>query len=464
MEDTSPKPSCPECTKLRSEIDELRAELKRLKQQLNLNSSNSSKPPSSDPPWQRRPPSSPSGRKPGGQPGHPGHFRTPLQPTSVLVYVPASCESCGHALSQEPAPADPSVLRHQVLELPQQPIEIVEHQSHARTCPCCGHVTRKPIPAEFKSSIVGPRLSAMLAYWVAKGHVSRRFVLEMLGSVYKVPLSLGTLAACEMEMAAALEKPYQAIQQTVREAAAVHVDETGWRCFQQRSWVWVASAAKAVFYGIYPTRGSCELHALLGNLQSARTVHSDRYGAYNAIALENRQLCWAHLIRDFVRLVDLKEGAQVLGQAGLDAAKAAFELWYRFKDGLIERIELSLEMHSIRDKLKRMLECEQYASASKTARSFAKRILTHFQALWRFVDKEGVEPTNNEAERMLRTMVQWRKNSYGCHSPEGCRFAERMLSVIQTLRKQSGNILDYLTAALTAHRASNLPVPIIATT
>lgn len=462
MGDAAANTLCSECVKLRAELDELKLELKRLKQQINRNSSNSSKPPSSDPPWQRRPPSSPTGRKPGGQLGHPGHFRTALQPTSIRPYIPTQCEGCGHALSEVAAPADPPPIRHQVLELPAQPLEIVEHQSHARTCPHCGHQTRKPIPAEIKSSIVGPRLSAALVFWVAKGHMSRRFVIEMLSAVYKVPLSLGTLAACEMEMAAALEEPYEAIKQAVREALAVNIDETSWRRFQERPWVWVVAAAKAVLYGIQDTRGSCELKTLLDNLQAERTVGSDRYSAYSAIPLENRQLCWAHLIRDFVRLAELDDGAQVLGQAGLDAAKAAFELWYKFKDGHLGRAELKAQMQSIRDKLKDVLTQQQYASPSQPARSFAKRILTHYQALWVFVEKEGVEPTNNEAERMLRTMVQWRKNSYGCHSVGGCQFAERVMSVIQTLRKQSKNILDYLTAALQAHRASQSPPVIMA--
>jgi len=173
-------------------------------------------------------------------------------------------------------------------------------------------------------------------------------------------------------------------------------------------------------------------------------------------------MCWAHLIRDFVRMVELKDGAEVLGQAGLDAAKAAFKIGYGFKDGLIERSELKAQMQSIRDTLKAVLAEQQYDSPSKAARSFAKRILTHYPALWLFVERDGVEPTNNEAERMLRTMVQWRKNAYGCHSAGGCVFAERIMSVIQTLRKQSKSILDYLTTALQAHRA-NLSAPAILT-
>lgn len=463
MEEKKADSACPECTKLRSELDALKAELQELKERLKLDSRNSSKPPSSDPPWRRRPPSSPTGRKPGGQPGHPGHFRAALQPTAVLPYIPKQCECCGLPLCEQAAPSDPEIIRHQVLELPQQPIEIVEHQSHARTCLSCGHLTRSPIPADVKSRIVGPRLSAALSFWVAKGHMSRRFVLEMLNAIYKVPLSLGTLAACETEMAAALEKPYDAIKQAVRSASVVNIDETSWRCFQARPWVWVLATAKAVQYGIQATRGSCELKTLLDNLQAQRTVGSDRFGVYNSIPLECRQLCWAHLIRDFVRLVDLKDGAEVLGQAGLDAAKAAFEFWYNFKDGRIERSELQALMQPIRDRLRTVLEQQQYDSPAHKARSLSKRILTHYQALWVFVERDGVEPTNNEAERMLRTMVQWRKNSYGCHSTNGCVFAERVMSVIQTLRKQSKSIVDYLTASVQAHRKALAAPDIIMT-
>ena len=458
MADTDTPSACPDCPKLRAELDALKLELQQLKQQLKLNSRNSSKPPSSDPPWQRPPPSSPTGRKPGGQPGHKGHFRTALEPTTIRPYIPTQCACCGLALSAMPAPVDPAPIRHQVLELPEHPVEIIDHQSHARTCQLCGHVTRAPIPDEFKSSIVGPRLSAALSFWVAKGHVSRRFVLEMLDAVYQVPLSLGTLVACETEMAAALQKPHEAIRQAVRAASAVNIDETSWRCFQARPWVWVVAASKAVLYGIQATRGGSELKALLDNLKAKRTVGSDRFPAYNAIPMQNRQMCWAHLIRDFVRLVEVKNGAEVLGQAGLDAAKAAFEVWYLFKDDRINRAELTARMRPIRDTLKTVFEQQQRDAPLAQTRRFAKRILPHYPALWTFVEKDGVEPTNNEAERMLRTMVQWRKNSYGCHSAGGCVFAERVMSVIQTLRKQSQSILSYLTAALQAHRASK-PAP-----
>lgn len=440
---------------------QLDARIKELEARLKRNSSNSSKPPSSDPPWQRPPPSPPSGRKPGGQPGHPGHFRAPLQPTAIVAHIPKQCECCGCALCELPAPCDPAPSRHQVMELPQAPIDIIEHQSHARTCPGCGHLTRAPIPAEIKRSVVGPRLAAALSFWVAKGHMSRRFVIEMLRAVYQVPLSLGALVACETEMAAALEKPYEAIQRAVRDALAINMDETSWRRFLERPWVWVVSSAQAVLYGIRDSRASREVKALLGDLSAKRTVGSDRFGAYNGIPLECRQLCWAHLIRDFVRMVELKNGAEVVGQTGLDAAKETFVQWYRFKDGLIGRAELKVYIQTIRDKLEAVLQEQKLNSLSAQARNFAGRIARQYPALWTFVEKEGVEPTNNDAERMLRTMVQWRKNSFGCHSAGGCRFAERIMSVIQTLRKQAKSIVDYLSAAIQAHRSSLNPQAIL---
>jgi transposase len=468
MSDVSNTAGCPNCARLEQMVTALmlkqaesEARIADLEARLKRNSSNSSKPPSSDPPWQRRPPSSPTGRKPGGQPGHPGHFRTPLQPTDIVSYVPKQCECCGCALAQQVASSDPAPIRHQVMELPQQPLDVIEHQSHARTCPSCGHVTRAPIPAAVKSSVVGPRLTAALAFWVAKGHMSRRFVIEMLSAVYQVPLSLGTLAACETEMAAALETPYEAIQQAVRAALAINMDETSWRQFQQRPWVWVVASAKAVLYGIRDSRASREVKALLDNLLAPRTVGSDRFGVYNGIPLEYRQLCWAHLIRDFTRMLELKGGAEVVGQAGLDAAQAAFVQWYRFKDGFIERAELKAQMQPIRDKLEAVLREQARTSGSAQARNFAGRILRQYAALWKFVEVDGVEPTNNEAERMLRTMVQWRKNSFGCHSAGGCRFAERIMSVIQTLRKQAKSVVDYLSAAVQAHRSSTIPPPIL---
>ena len=382
---------------------------------LNRNSSNSSKPPSSDPPWQRPAPKSPSGRKPGGQPGHPGHFRVRLQPTSIQSYIPQNCSACGLSLPPSPAPDDPPPICHQVLELPQQPLEIVEHQSHARTCPGCGHCTRQPLPDAVKTSVVGPRLAATLSYLVSKGHASRRFVVDMLGAVFKVPLSLGTVAACEAELSAALAQPYAQIQKAVQAAPTANLDETSWRCFQEHPWVWVAATAKAVLYGIRPTRSGREVRVLLADLDLPRTVGSDRFGAYNGIPLEYRQLCWAHVIRDFVRMGELSEGKN-FSQACLGLTKALFERWYAFKDGGLTRAQLQEQVQPLRENLQALLQTHRRDSPERQVRNFAGRIERQFVALWTFIEREGVEPTNNEAERMLRTMVQWRKNSYGCHS------------------------------------------------
>jgi len=469
MSDATPKPPAPTyaqleelVSKLTAQVQLLTAKVAELEAKLKRNSTNSSQPPSADPPWFQRPPKPPTGRKPGGQPGHPGHFRQRLEPTRVHVYVPTQCAGCGHALPAAAGPRDPAPVCQQVLELPRQPLDIIEHQSHARTCPHCRRVTRQPLPPDVKGRSVGPRLSAALALLVAKGHVARRFVVEWLRTVYGVPLSLGTVSACEAEVSAALAQPYDALQEAVRHAPGAHMDETGWRCFQKQTWLWVVSTARAVFYAVRPTRSSKELQALLGDLFVPRIVHSDRFGVYNGLPLEYRQLCWAHLIRDFARMVELEGGAEVLGQRGLDLAAAIFDCWYRFRDGHIGRVELRVQIQPLRAQLEAALLEAQRNSPSSKARNFAGRIVRQYRALWTFVEREGVEPTNNEAERMLRTLVQWRKNSYGCHSLEGCQFAERIMSVIQTLRKQSRDLLAYLTEALQAHRAG-LAAPSILT-
>jgi len=460
MDTNPPTSTCPDCVLLRAEVAALTAKLQELERKLNRNSSNSSKPPSSDPPWQRPPPASPTGRKPGGQRGHPGHFRVPLQPTSVQLYIPQHCAACGLALPQTAAPSDPQPIRHQVLELPEQPLAIVEHQSHARTCPGCGHCTRQPLPADITASVVGPRLAGALSWWVAKGHVARRFVVEILETVFKVPLSLGTVVACEAEVSAALAQPYAVIAAAVRAASSANLDETSWRCFRERPWVWVVATTRSVLYGIRPTRSAQEVKALLGNLLQARIVGSDRFGAYNGLPLECRQLCWAHLIRDFVRIGELADGA-ALSQVCLDTAKAVFTQWYAFRDGRLTRVQLQAQIQPLRDALFAQMQAHHRGSPNPQVRNFAGRIERPFAALWTFVEHEGVEPTNNEAERMLRTMVQWRKNSYGCHSTGGCQFAERIMSVLQTLRKQGRDVLSYLAAAIQAHRTATPPPAII---
>lgn len=462
-----PVPGCSGCKALSNRVEELEARLRELEIRLGLNSSNSSTPPSADPPGAPKPVvKTPTGRKPGGQPGHPGHRRERLPAERVrhrVHYVPPTCEACLAPLPQEAGPGDPGPDWHQVAELPEIAAEVTEHLGHARTCTGCGHVTRAEIPPAITARVTGPRLDAVMALFAGVCHDGKRIVQELVETVFAVPISLGTVCAREAEMSAALAAAHAEAGEVVRSAAARNVDETSWRIAGVPAWLWTAATATVAFFVIHAKRSKAGLKALLGDLRGRRgIVCSDRFGVYNRIARRLRQLCWAHLKRDFRKCVDRGGAAAEIGRAGLEAVQRVFLHWRDFREGRLSREGLQRVIRPIRRDLRAALERAGNCADGKAA-AFAGNVLKLYPALWTFVRLEGVEPTNNHAERMLRQGVLWRKNSFGCHSEGGCRFVERMLTVVQTLRLQCRPVLGYLQAALTAHRAG-LSAPALLTT
>ena len=435
------------------------ARIAELEAKLNRNSSNSSQPPSADPPWCKPPANrESSGRNPGGQPGHTGHHRERLPPERVkhfVHYVPKHCAHCQAALPQHPGPDDPPPSWHQVTELPPVVAEVTEYQGHARTCPCCGKTTRAEIPPDIRAHTLGPQLAAALSYLSGRCHDSKRNVQEIAATVFNVPLSLGTLATLEAEMSAALQAPHAEALAAVRGAPVKNVDETGWSKHGQLCWLWVAATVTVVVFQIHAKRGKDGLQALLGEI--AGIICSDRWGAYAQLPPHLRQICWAHLKRDFQRLYELGAATQAIGRAGRQAVKNVFAVWKDFKDGRIDRAELQARLQPVRSRLHKALR-RGSAGADKKTQRFCRRLLKVYAALWTFAVAEGVEPTNNHAERMVRPAVLWRKGSFGNHSTEGCRFAERILTTVQTLRLQKRPVLAYLCGALAAHRAGT-PAP-----
>ena len=461
-----PVASCPECGKLRADLDQaqsliarLQAELRELRAQLNRNSSNSSSPPSVDPPGAPKPVvKTPTGRKPGGQPGHTGHHRHRLPPervSTIVPYVPTVCEHCNTPLSAEPGPGDPEPTWHQVAELPELAAIVTEHQGHARTCSCCGRLNRGVIPPEVRAHTVGPRLAATMSYLAGRHHIGRRGVEEIVETVFEVPTSLGSISAMEAEMSDALASPYQEAQEAVREAPVKNTDETGWSEKGQRRWLWTAATATVALFKIHLRRGYEGLQALLGETPQG-IVGSDRWAAYSKLPLERRQICWAHLKRDFQKLIDRGGPAEAMGRACLEVVDCLFADWWAFRNGQIDRAALQARVERIARELQEILEQGSSCADSKAA-TFCVNVLALDPALWLFTTIEGVEPTNNHAERILRSGVLWRKNAFGCHSAAGCRFVERMLTVVQTLRLQKRPVLDDWYRAISAHRAG-LPI------
>src|SRR3954452_3172037 len=460
--------SCPGCAQrdavieaLQKRVEELECLVKDLQARLGANASNSSIPPSAHPP--AAPPAvvkKPTGRKTGGQKGHKGHQRLRLPPERLqhtIALVPTHCGNCRTPLPAQRGASDPEPVWHQFAELPKVQAVLTEFQGHARTCICCGHVTREPIPAEIRAHAFGPRLAAVLGYLQGSHHVSHRGLEEVSDVVFGVPLSLGSVTALQEQLGAALLPAHQEIAEQVRQAPAKNVDETGWKQAGKKRWLWAAVTSTCALFVIHLRRGAEGLKALLGEAIEG-LICSDRWSACHLIPLERRQLCWAHLRRDFQAMIDRGGEAAEVGEELLAHSDMTFGLWHKVRDGKRRRRWLLGHVEDwLRAEVRSLLEQGAACSCARTAGA-CKEILKLEPALWTFARQEGLEPTNNAAERALRPAVIKRKRSFGCHSEAGCRFVERLLSVTQTLRLQSRPVLDYLVEALVAHR-HGLPAP-----
>lgn len=444
---------------------ELEARVRDLEAQLGQNACNSSLPPSANPAAAPKPViKEPTGRKPGGQPGHEPHPRLRLPPErlhDVVRYVPQRCQRCQHTLPDEPSAHDPAPTWHQVAELPEIAALITEYQGHSRTCPQCGTLNHEAIPAEIRAHGVGPRLAAVMAYLSGARHDSKRGVEEVVETVFGVPVALGTVSAVEQEVSAALAEPHAEVGACVQAAAVKNVDETGWKQAGKLCWLWTAVTAQTAYFVIHARRGLAGLTALLGEAVGG-VLTTDRWSAYNRQPLLRRQLCWAHLKRDFQGLVERGGPSQRLGEELLDFTQDVFTLWYRVRDGTLKRSSLRTYLNDQRPWLRELLARGAACRCAKTA-ALCRNLLNSEPALWTFTRVAGVEPTNNAAERALRPAVLWRRRSFGCHSEAGCRFVERMLTVVQTLRLQERGVLDYLVEAIASHRQDLAAPKLLAT-
>jgi transposase len=443
-----------EIADLKRRVAALEALVRDLTARLGANASNSSTPPSANPPQAPKPvPKAPTGKKPGAQPGHPAHLKRRLPPervTGAVVFAPARCDRCHEPLPALATPADPPPTWHQVAELPETAAQVTEYQGHYRTCPGCGTLNHAPTPADLKCHSVGPRLAATLAYLAGCHHVSKRGLEEIAEAVLEVPLALGTVSHLEAQMSAALAVPHAEALEAVRQAGVKHVDETGWKQAGQKRWLWLAATPAVAAFLISLGRGFAALKGLLGT-GVIGFLTSDRWAAYDKWPLWRRQVCWAHLKRDFRKLVDRGGAAAPLGEALLRVERRVFEEWHLFRGGTFGRRALQNHLDADAREFERVLEAGCRCADAKAA-AFCENLLELLPAVWRFVVSEGVEPTNNHAERLLRGAVLWRKNAFGCHSAGGCRFVERILTAVQTLRLQGRPVLPYLSDALVAHR------------
>jgi transposase len=434
---------------LRVENAALHDRIRELEARLGRTSANSSRPSSSDPPQApARPKTPPTGRKRGGQPGHRGVHRALLpveQVDEVVAEVPDRCRHCQQPFPETTGRRRGRVWRHQVVELLPLAVRVTEYQMAVCRCPACGKRTRADLPAGVPRRPFGARLTAVVALLSGRYRLSRREVRQLLEDLWQVRLSLGAVLRQEQAQSAALAPVVEEARAAIQQAAVVNMDETGWRQERQRAWLWTVVTAELTVFRIDRSRGGAAVDALLES-SFRGVVGSDRWSAYNRFPAERRGLCYAHLKRDFQCLVDRGGEAAPIGRWGLAEIERLFAWWHDFRAGQFDRRELRRRLIPLQARLGRLLHRGQ-ENPDRKAAALCRELTKWWAALWTFARVEGVEPTNNVAERALRPAVLWRKGSFGSDGEAGSRFAERLLTVVASCRQQGRRLLEFLVAA-----------------
>lgn len=455
-----PDPSCPTCAEfakvlasMAKQLTKLEAEVKELKARKPGTSRNSSRPPSSDPPWAKPKPRPDSGaRKPGGQIGHEGSKRDLLPPDEVHVVRPEICSCCGEDLLG----VDRDPYRHQVVDVPPIRPRVTEFELHTLSCHKCGATTRASLPVGVPSSSFGPNLSGLVATLTGGHRISRRNVQQLLADVFGVRISLGGISNIEARVSRVLEAAHAQALRSLVQSSIKHLDETGWRESNASAWLWTGVGDRAIAFLIRASRGSDVARELIGD-EPEGTLITDRWSGYNWVDIEQRQVCWAHLIRDFRKIADSSKDMQEVGEALEANAKKLFRLWHLVRDATLDRRIFRRRSKKIRIEMRRLLRSGSKIVGWDGPR-LCRGILKLEQALWTFVSTEGVEPTNNDAERAVRPGVLWRKSSLGTQSDRGSRYAERIMTCAATLKRQGRGLHRFIVDSLSAEIGA-VPAP-----
>ena len=436
---------------LKARIVVLEAENQTLKERLNTNSTNSSKPPSQDPSRTKRD-STPSGKTPGGQPGHPGHTRQLYPPEKVSKTVdvkPTVCPSCSTG-NFENMPI--AVEIRQVIDLPEIPPDVTQYNVHTCKCCRCGKHVRADIPKEAERGF-GPRLMGFVTMLTGEGQLTKRKICAIAAHL-GLKISLGALCNIHKLASELLAAPSETIQKFVLQQEGLNADESGWRVQQKRCWIWIGATPTATFFRIDPARSSAAYRRIFGNFNGI--LNTDRHGAYNEHE-GKKQSCLAHIDRHFAKM---SERLGVDGSCGrlLEAQlDSIFGLWGEFKRRSFSREILQQKATEHIENVRAILIFTTREAKSNQSKALAHDLLDRFSTLWTFLSVEGVEPTNNLAERGLRPAVVFRKISGGNQSEWGARFTERLMTVVCTLKQNTRNVFTFFTEIFAFHCKAGPP-------
>ena len=436
---------------LRAVIDYYEAQLAKLREQLaaaRATPANSSKPPSTQHPHAKpAPPKPKSKNKRGGQTGHPQHRRALIpadQCQAVVALQPDACRRCHRAL----AGTDATPLRHQVWEIPEIRPLVTEYQRHRLACPRCGITTCAALPPGVSPSQAGPNLVAFTALLMGCFRQSKRRVALLFTELLHQPCSPGWVVKLQDQATAALRPAYEQLQRALPRQSVVGGDESPTKQGSAKAWLWTFVAAAFTVFAIRPNRKATAVTELLGP-EFPGIVTCDRAKMYWCAG--RLQWCWAHLKRDFQAWIDHPDGAvKRLGHDLMRPTLELFALWKRVRDGTLSRAQFRERVSPIRESVNGLLLRGAFGQKPGVAGS-CRELWVHRENLWRFVDAEGVEPTNNASERALRPAVIWRKLSFGTQSGSGSRFVETLLSVVETCRQQKRSAFAFVRQAVEAH-------------
>ena len=458
--------------RLEREMLELRTENELLKEQIARTSANSSQPPSKNPQGFKPNRKESSGKKRGGQLGHVGHSRQ-LYPEEmcqeVIHHYPEQCSGCGAKINEV---GNLPAYRYQIVEVPPvQPI-IIEHQFHPVRCTCCG---QENVSAEMPGIIslggYGARVTAYVGLLSSQYRQSYRQIQQLMLAVFGIEMSIGTINSLRTQVSEAVSDAVTAAQSYIQQSLIVGVDETG---FKQRNgdgqnaaktsgWLWVAVTPLLICFQVILSRASCAAQTVLGET-FAGFITSDRCPAYNWVDVNRRQICWAHLKRDFIQISERTGASAEIGKVLLEQEKELFNLWHQYRNDQLTRSELAQVVEPIQAKIFSQLQEaaaldigeKEKTPLSKTVRT-CRNLLKLEAALWLFITEDGVEPTNNAAERAIRPAVIWRRTSFGSDSAAGSLFVSRLLTVVSSLKLQERNILEFLVESVSASRSGDVP-------
>jgi transposase len=457
-------------------VGRLEERVRRLEDEARRDSRTSSKPPSQDPPktrQQRRAEARAKakellakggpGRKAGAQDGHRGAGRglaAEDQVDEIVWHYPDRCRGCGHRFGADERRPIGRFGRHQVCELPPISVIVVEHRSQRLRCWCCGTKTTATLPAGIADSAFGPRLRAAIVTLTARNRISRRGASELAGELFGANVCAGSVDTICQHASDALAGPYADLRDGIVGQDALHVDETGWRTSGDARALWAMTTPGASIFEIAARCNREQFDELIG--ASTGIIVSDRWPGYEHLDPKQRQVCWSHLQRDFRRHSEGLAEQKTFGDQGLQLTNRLFTAWRAYQHDHDDRGQLQADLKPVQRELQTLVEhAARKSPRTRHHRRFANNLLKIWPALWTFATNPAVEPTNNPAERALRTPVIHRKLSHGTRSDDGERFAERALTAAATCRQQQRSLFDYLTELLTAHPRGH-PLPALA--